>query len=273
MHKLLATIALSVTVGTIALGGLADAQARVATGNDKSIPAASVDASRGLTLEVRKQPRNPNDDVPSGEKPDGGVAGLTFTLFRAEGIDVTTPEGRKEAARERTQQEFDALEAIEVASGTTGENGKVLFTELKPGLYRLEESAPNDNYDWRLSSPRWLVLPFGDVTGQQFTYDNVVVVKPAPKDPPTTPPPATPPADRATPPPAPPVLTTGHTPPSTPSSPAPSNPPEQPHEDTPGKVSRGGLASTGASVLWITALGALLIVLGLWMSRKRENND
>lgn len=275
-----AAVGLTLSIACLGFGNAAaaaaDAHIRVVTGNDRTIPISEIDSSRDITLLVQKLPANPHDEVKVGDKPDGGVSDLTFTLHRAIGIDVTTAEGRADAARARSQAEFDALETVEVASRVTNAQGEAKFTGLKPGLYRLEESVPDDQHDYRLSSPRWLILPFGDIMGTTFTYENVVVVKegsPESPDSPQTPPetPATTPSSPGNPaefpPGAPPTAGEGPVPhPGT-----TDNPPA--NATNPERKRDAVLASTGANVLSAVAAGLFLIILGLAMSRRRNEES
>lgn len=265
MRKFIAMVGAVTLVGVLPLTvEPAHAQTRVVTGNDRAIPASSVDTSRGIDLVVRKLPVNPYDEVPEGALPDGGIEGLRFTLFRANGIDVTTPEGRADAARARTDEEFQALEVTEVASQLTNSKGEASFKGLTPGLYRLEETAPDTEHNYRVSNPRWMVLPFGSVTGDTFTYENVVVVKspkPGPPTTPVTPGPPGPPGPSGTP----------GTPPQAP-APATSATPSPVAQQSPEGTRDRLLASTGANVLWAVAAGVLLIAVGFWMSRRREDH-
>lgn len=273
-----AAVGLTLSIACLGFGNAAaaDAHIRVVTGNDRTIPISEIDSSRDITLLVQKLPANPHDEVKVGDKPDGGVSGLTFTLHRAIGFDVTTAEGRADAARARSQAEFDALETVEGASRVTNAQGEAKFTGLKPGLYRLEESAPDDQHDYRLSSPRWLVLPFGDIMGTTFTYENVVVVKEgSPESPgsPSTPPESPPTAPGSsgrppqTPPGPPPTAGNQPTPPPGTTDGAPAD------EANPEGSRETSLASTGANVLFAVAAGLLLIILGFGMSRRRDDGS
>ncbi|SDM04508.1 LPXTG-motif cell wall anchor domain-containing protein [Corynebacterium mycetoides] len=269
MKRLIAAISAATLLGALPLTAeSAQAQTRVITGNDRAVPAGGVDTSRGIDLVVRELPVNPYDEVPEGALPYGGIEGLRFTLFRANGVDVTTPTGRADAARSRTEEEFNALEVTEVASRLTDGTGEATFEGLAPGLYRLEETVPDAEHNYRVTTPRWMVLPFVSATGDSFTYENVIVVKAS--APVTTGAPRTPgPSGTAG---TPDTSDTPETPdtPGTPSttSAAPSTVVQHSPEGAPGRL----LASTGANVLWLTAAGFLLIAIGFWMSRERDDH-
>ena len=77
-------LALSACV-MIALGavssGVAEAQIRPVTGNDKTLNGSQVSADERMTLEVRKKGFNPFDDPIPGALPPGDLSGITFVLY------------------------------------------------------------------------------------------------------------------------------------------------------------------------------------------------
>lgn len=270
-HKFAALVAASLMLGSSFSVGLADA--KVISGNDSRLTAEDVDTQRLMNLTVRKVQKNPYDDVPAGQKP-AAIAGAEFTLSRVSGIDVTTSAGREEA-KEFTLEKARENGLTQVAKDTTDKQGVAEFTDLKPGLYLLEESAPNGDYDYHLSSPKLIIMPLGNVTGEEFDYENVIVTKPDNQ----VPPPDTPPTTSTTS-----TTTTTTTSPNTPPPPGENPPPTTttvppettsatpPPGDTPTDGgSRSPLASTGANVLWALGLGGLLIIAGFFLARR--NND
>ena len=173
----------------------ATANDRVVSGNDRNIAAESVDVNEPISLMVRKVASNPYDDIPAGQKPTS-IAGAIFTLSQVRGVDITTSGGRS-AARSMSLDDAHAAGLDKISTLTTGDNGRVQFMDLRPGLYLLEESAPDSDYDYRLSNPKLIVLPLANATGDRFNYDNVIVTKPgnnlpggstSPNTPPPTPP-------------------------------------------------------------------------------------
>ena len=250
-------------------GGIADAQTRPITGNDQSLSGSQINPDQRLSLEVHKKDFPPFDDPAPGSLPQGELSGITFVLHLAPEFDVTTDEGRKEASRARTQEEWDAIDRHEVARATTNGDRVATFTDLKPGLYLLEELRPDMDHNYLTSSPQWMVLPVADVTGKAFHHENLVVVKPAPC--PTTPPT---PTTKTTPVPPPITSTPPEPSPSTSGTPTPAPGPEDPDQDPPkpgGSSSSNGLASTGANVLFAIIAGLCLIGLGLFISRRKAN--
>lgn len=250
-----------ITAAIAVAAPFAGADPRVISGNDNSLSAEITDTDREQKLDIKKLPANPNDDPVPGAKPYGGVQGLTFRLSKVQGIDVTTERGRQEAktftvVRARQEGFSDTREE------TTTEDGLARFHHLSPGLYLIEEFAPDDDHNWLLSSPRLVILPLGDVMGRHFSYENLLVTKPDSGEIPSTSP-------------------------KTPSE-KPSTPHGMPHDpkapaDAPGMTgkpsdagdkdhvhSHGMLAVTGAGVIWVFAAGLILIVIGLLLMRRRK---
>lgn len=247
------------------------ADERVITGNDQNLSVDEMEAKREQTLNIKKLPRNPHDDPIPGERPYGGVEGLTFRLSKVQGVDVTTNEGR-ESAKKYTVQRARHEGFSETREAKTNADGVAVFEQLGPGLYLIEEFAPDEDHEWRLSRPQLVILPLGDVMGENFSYDNVLVTKPDPGTPPTTPPedPGTPPGTPGQP----------GTPPNTTDQPGEPGEPGRPddpeatgHPDGGEKARAGGdgeLAITGANVLWAFLGGVGLIVFGFVLMRKKN---
>lgn len=247
------------------------ADERVITGNDQNLSVDEMEAKREQTLNIKKLPRNPHDDPIPGERPYGGVEGLTFRLSKVQGVDVTTNEGR-ESAKKYTVQRARHEGFSETREVKTNADGVAVFEQLGPGLYLIEEFAPDEDHEWRLSRPQLVILPLGDVMGENFSYDNVLVTKPDPGTPPTTPPedPGTPPGTPGQP----------GTPPNTTDQPGEPGEPGRPddpeatgHPDGGEKARAGGdgeLAITGANVLWAFLGGVGLIVFGFVLMRKKN---
>lgn len=268
------SLAIAIAAGVMFSAPLADADQRVISGNDKNLSADSMDAARAQTLNIKKLPRNPHDDPIPNAKPFGGVEGLAFRLSKVNGVDATTEAGRQ-AAKKYTVQRARHEGFSESREEKTNAKGVAVFSDLGPGLYLIEEFAPDDAHEWRLSSPQLVILPLGDVMGENYSYENVLVTKPEPAEPPTTPPgtpddPGTPPGTPGKP----------GTPPSTPGQPGePGEPGRTDDPETPGnpgdgeKTSAGDdgeLAITGANVLWALLVGVGLIVFGFVLMRKKN---
>ena len=272
------------------------ADAKVVSGNDRDIPAASVDTSQPISLVVKKTATNPFDDVPAGEKPPA-VAGAVFKLSQVNGVDVTTDDGRA-SAKQTSLADAKAKGLTPVGTSRTGEDGAAGFDDLKPGLYLLEEEAPDNGREYHVSSPQLIILPLGDVRGTQFKYENVVVTKWDGSDggePPTSTPTPTPTTststekttERTT------ERTTVSTPvestvtttmpngsttvittrPSTYVTTQPNGSVTTVTQPPADKQRSGDLASTGANVLWAAGLGGLLILVGFVLARRSKNEE
>ena len=293
--KIVAALGAASILATGAFMPLADA--RVVSGNDKNIPANSVDTTKPIFLVVKKNEPNPNDDIPAGAKPPA-IEGSIFVLSRVKGIDVTTEEGR-EGAKNLTMEDVRKRGLEDADRATTDAKGRVQFSYLKPGLYLLEEQAPDDDHEYHLSSPQLIILPLGDVSGERFTYDNVIVTKwdtdpgLSPSPTPTPTPGSSTPATPTTP--TSPGTTTRTTTPTGSTVTTVTTPVKttltttRPDGSTtvvttrtssvttvtkPADNTRGGdLASTGANVLWAAGLGGLLILIGFVLARRSKNES
>lgn len=233
---------------------------RVATGaNSQCAPVNDIDFSKLSNLQVRKTAPNKFDAVEPGQLPFGPVSGMVFRLQRVN-ADFSTVEARKKASQ-LTVEEAKALGLGEAVEAETNSSGIAFFKGLKPGIYLLTETVPEDGkYNYRQSRPMLVMLPLvGDPKSCEFTYDSVIVTKPEPQTPPPTIPPTVPPT---TPPTKPPTVPPGTpTPSTTPTTPVP------PGEEVP-PSKRIWLPETGASVLGILALGLVLIGVGVTVLRK-----
>ena len=271
------------------LGGFT-ADAKVISGNDRDIPAASVDTTQPISLVVRKAATNPYDDVPAGEKP-AAIAGATFKLSLVKGVDVTTDEGRA-GAKQMSLDDAKAKGLTQIATAQTNEKGSAGFDNLKPGLYLLEEDAPEDGYEYHVSRPQLIILPLGDVRGVEFKYENVVVTKwgggEGGEPPTSTPTPSPSPSTSTST-----ERTTEFTPvestitstmpngsttvittrPSTYVTTQPNGSVTTVTQPPADKQRSGDLASTGANVLWAAGLGGLLILVGFVLARRSKNEE
>lgn len=288
----------------LAAGALTPAVAdvRPISGNDANLNPASIDKSKPIQLLLKKQGTNPYDQVPAGQKPPA-IAGAKFTLSKVRGIDITTEQGRN-VAKKTTLDDARTRGLDVIETKATNQRGEVLFDNLTPGLYLVEESAPDTKYEYHLSSPKLLILPLPDERGIRYEYDNVLVMKwdksygtPPPWEP-SEPPSTTPtkPGNTVTT-----TKTTTSTPPrvsttirTTYTTTPPNGTPTTVTTTVPSTIvttkpngvvttvthpravpegERGSLASTGANVLWAAGLGGLLIVLGLFLARRSKNDE
>ncbi|OIR45899.1 SpaA isopeptide-forming pilin-related protein [Corynebacterium sp. NML130628] len=286
----------------LAAGALTPAVAdvRPISGNDANLNPASIDKSKPIQLLLKKQGTNPYDQVPAGQKPPA-IAGAKFTLSKVRGIDITSEQGRN-VAKKTTLDDARSRGLDVIETKATNQRGEVMFDNLTPGLYLVEESAPDTKYEYHLSSPKLLILPLPDERGIRYEYENVLVMKwdksygtPPPWEP-SEPPSTTPTKPGKT-------VTTTKTTTSTPprvsttirttyTTTPPGGTPTTVTTTVPSTIvttkpngvvttvthpravpegERGSLASTGANVLWAAGLGGLLIVLGLFLARRSKN--
>lgn len=276
------------------------ADVRPISGNDANLNPASIDKNKPIQLLLKKQGTNPYDQVPAGQKPPA-IAGAKFTLSKVRGIDITSEQGRN-VAKKTTLDDARKRGLDVIETKATNQRGEVLFDNLTPGLYLVEESAPDTKYEYHLSSPKLLILPLPDERGIRYEYENVLVMKwdksygtPPPWEP-SEPPSTTPtkPGNTVTT-----TKTTTSTPPrvsttirTTYTTTPPNGTPTTVTTTVPSTIvttkpngvvttvthpravpegERGSLASTGANVLWAAGLGGLLIVLGLFLARRSKN--
>lgn len=286
----------------LAAGALTPAVAdvRPISGNDANLNPASIDKNKPIQLLLKKQGTNPYDQVPAGQKPPA-IAGAKFTLSKVRGIDITSEQGRN-VAKKTTLDDARSRGLDVIETKATNQRGEVMFDNLTPGLYLVEESAPDTKYEYHLSSPKLLILPLPDERGIRYEYENVLVMKwdksygtPPPWEP-SEPPSTTPtkPGNTVTT-----TKTTTSTPPrvsttirTTYTTTPPNGTPTTVTTTVPSTIvttkpngvvttvthpravpekERGSLASTGANVLWAAGLGGLLIVLGLFLARRSKN--
>lgn len=264
-NKLLTTsIAFAISSGVMFSAPFSNAGQRVITGNDMYLTTDSMDPTRSQTLNIKKLPRNPHDDPVPGSKVFGGVEGVTFRLSMVSGVEVSTEVGR-EAAKRYTVNRAREYGFGDIWEQKTNANGEAVFRELSPGLYLIEEIAPDKDHDWRSSRPQLVILPFGDVKGENYTYDNVLVTKPESTISPGSPDdPGTPPASSGEPSNSP--LTPEE--PGGPASPEANDNSHVADKAAPGR--NGELAITGVNVLWIFLAGVGLIVSGFVLMRRKN---
>lgn len=178
---------LGLTLATCSIAGNTFAMAQegqVVTGAVKGydVSGEKIDLSHPISLTVKKTGQNPYDDSQSGNK---NVSGVKFTLSKVKNVDVTNDSVRKKVMNNYSYQYItdNDLPVVKVQDGVTDNKGFVSFTDLKPGLYILQQIGEE-------TTPEVIMLPMVDSDGLKFHYDNLIVTKNF-KDTPT-PPPSTP---------------------------------------------------------------------------------
>lgn len=289
----------SALAGAFALGiaaAPAVADTRPVVGACPQLTDASLmrDTGQSQNLTVRKTAGNPYDDA---AVPLGSIEGIEFKLYSVRGLRLSTDSGLSQA-QHLTVDQARANGLDYVGSQRTDANGDVVFRDVKPAMYLVEEVAPADTaHNYRTSDPFLVLMPTLKEDCVTPNEDTVIVVK-SHAD--TTTPPSTPPSTRRIPPPIPPItpgtpgapgtVTTTATPPPTgvaeppstvtttsgagspgsPGSPGgPGNPGDTPKRNGPG----GPLASTGANVIWLLVVAAALITGGILLVRNRKDDS
>lgn len=263
---------------------VASADNRTVTGNITQLSVSDIDGPRTVDLVIYKSEKNPYDDVPPGQLPDGGLAGFTFSLERVAGVDLTTQAG------------WDMVESFKASDGkpetvgptytaVTNERGAAFFEGLPIGLYYVTETPPDiPGFTWRYGSPFFITLPLGDVYSDGWDYEAEMIAKsdltgkPGEPDDPDGPPPTTPdepgePGDPDDPPPGDPSELPSTTEPPELGEPGePGTPPGTPGEpgDPPREPGLPRLAETGASVIAIAIAGLALVLFGGFLLRRRR---
>lgn len=269
-------------------------------------PALLQDDGEPVSLTVQKTAGNPYDD--SNGKPLGSIQGIEFDLYKVEGLDLSTTQGLA-AAQKLTVDQARGKGVVQLGSRVTRADGTVTFGGLRPGMYLVEETAPDNEHNYRTSAPFLVLLPTVDANCRTVNDATTVVVKgrggsdegdPPPTTTPTRPStPGTPGTETSTPSTGTPGTSTVRT--TTPGTPGsgttvtetdstrvPStgstvtttqrfggSGSEGPGDSSTRNVFRDGpLASTGANVIWALIVGLVLIIGGvLLVRRSREEKS
>ena len=167
MRKLLCASLIGLGLSLSSTAGLAYAdEGRVIIGGTNAeVSGGDIDASReiNLTLKKNKTPETPN------------VAGVEFILSQVDGVDVVDDFTWKKIARFYT---YDFIKEsgrpiTQVGKAHTDHAGQAHFSQLRPGLYVLEEKGS-------ASKPKMLMLPMVGVDGKSFDYNGTMVIKNTP---------------------------------------------------------------------------------------------
>lgn len=249
-------------------------------------PTAIGDEPNSLTITLPKG--NPFDELPPGELPPGSLSGYTFTLKRVAGIDIRTRGGYDSALRLTVDEARDRGFTDSALSRVSDEQGKVRFDGLPAGVYLIEVEPPaREGEKHEDIRPMLIILP---ATNEDGSWLHELSVKAKTEDGGgDVPPPTDIPDPRPTPTPTTtstptdtPVPRPTSTPTSTPDRPLTSitgtpgsttSPVAGPSADQPGKSTPRQLAQTGASVLGIVAVGALLLLLGGYVMRRNNKGE
>ena len=224
---------------------------------------------------------NPFDEVKEGELPPGVLSGYTFELAQVAGLDIRTHQGYTDALNLTPQKARDLGFTEVKRKETSDDSGKVRFDNLPAGAYLIEITPPQRSGEKHKDiQPMIVVLPATDKEGN-WLHDLKVVAKtddggghvPPPTDIPDPRPTPTPTPTPSEPNPTPPPE--GTTPPgpgsdaseTTTTTPA-DTPPTDPQKPKPSQLAR-----TGASVLGVLVLAAVLIAAGVLLIRRNNKGD
>lgn len=96
------------------------------------------------------------------------IQGSSFKLTKDKNIDVSTLAGMKQASQV-TLDSFAKDDSFGEKKGTTNEQGTYKFENLKPGVYKLEQTKAAKGK--QLAAPAIVVLPLTNPEGTGFMYD------------------------------------------------------------------------------------------------------
>ncbi|MBN9643750.1 pilin N-terminal domain-containing protein [Corynebacterium mendelii] len=250
---------------------------------------STIDGTKTVTFTIKKT-KNPSD------VDDGSVwvtEGVPFTIKRVPGIDITTEAGW-DKLKEMSLVDIKLADGESVTKKTNAD-GEVTFDNLEPGVYLVSEQQPVDAPDgYRIATPFVTILPVADGETKTWRYNVTITPKTEPlgrtkPQPAETPTPS--PTPRPTPTPEIPdgssfipflpiipivVFPPGPPPkpqpvPSVPPQPNPVPPPPPPAPST--QPFRPPLANTGANVLGVFGIGALILIVGAVIVIARRKKD
>ena len=253
------------------------AHAAVVTGNYSGLPVESIETGRTVQLTIYKTKPNPFNDVPDGELPPGGVAGATFTIERLGGYDLTD-DAVWDTFPTLDISDTETAEVLDRYSAVTDASGYTVFQGLPQGLYRVRETPPEDpSKDYRVSAPFLIALPVADTDGSSWVYEVTI----SPKNKPHQPVPGSSGSSGGIVPipiPIPIPIPAGGSSSSGSSTGTPSQMTEKPEtpvekEKRPTEGMAKYLPDTGADVLVLSLIGAVLMLLGLVLLRRRRNSS
>lgn len=234
-------VALTATLGLMGADTtLPQAQAAVTGFYKPAPPADTIDLNREVTMVIK---------IPSASgNTDKGAPGYKVTITRLETAPINTNEGYTKAAS-LSVAEARKLKKLESHTGVTDSEGKYEFAGLKPGAYLFTAEPPSTG--GRKPQADVIIVPIIDQNGHwDYNFTAVAKFEVEPEVPPVTPPP---------------TVTTTVTPP----------PPRSGTENPPKAKQREPLPVTGAQVIGIVGIAAILISAGfavLVANRKKQRD-
>ena len=252
--------------------------ARTVTGDAVDLRVSDIDGSRLGRISVME---------PQGQ--EFVVPGVRYRVQRIRGIDLTTESGWNRAVGLSDEQAAAAVKDVGVTKVVDGQ-GRAVFDGLPVGVYYVSELDPADVPEGYVASASFvLTLPVARVDPDGWRYEVEIYAKGQPgiKDEgESSTPKTTTPVTPVTPvvPPEPGTSTTVTTPrsdtpekPSTSTTTTPGTPgtdtPDKPNKPSTTEKIRRNLASTGANVLGLIAVGVGLLLLGGFLVARRRRSD
>ncbi|WP_169833265.1 LPXTG cell wall anchor domain-containing protein [Corynebacterium stationis] len=259
-------VVLALTFGSQQVAASADTA--VVSGYQTLAPSTNTIGDRLNELTISIPHDNDYDDVPPGELPPGGRAGYEVIISQISNIDIRTDEGYRyakgldvERARSRGLSEERSIKKTDI-------EGQAFFGELSPGVYLVEFKSPETpGYRYKTFKPFIVILPLVGKDGQWLNKAEINAKSDGDGE-------ISPPTEFPNP-----VPSTEVPPPTrTPHEVAPTT--EMPREvevlprepDRPVNGTPGRLAETGASVLWIVAMGLLALLAGIILIGRKNKN-
>lgn len=124
--------------------------AATVTAGAQETTASTINAAKQGSLTLFKKADPENTGEPTGQ-PDANVSGqplegVGFSIYKVEGVDLTTNEGLANAADLTVADAKGRIGGAATKSGTTDAEGKVSFDGLELGVYLVRETSPKEGY-------------------------------------------------------------------------------------------------------------------------------
>ncbi|MFH0413006.1 hypothetical protein ACG98H_13385 [Corynebacterium sp. L4756] len=264
--RIIASLTMALVLGFTALGTTGEAYAAKIVGVPEG---QDITTENGVTnLRIVVTPGNP---APYEELPVGEVAGIEIRLAKLADLDPFNAEDIRRIESTPLAEIVANWPTSDFYTVTTDGDGVAVFQSLPVGVYLVTSAAPDDGTIYRQIEPFLVGIPMNPEAGQTAHPDGLIITKTRPQTPPTGTPerppvdvPDVPPGDR----------------PNNPGEPgepgwpedfgeplSPSDPPSAPNASSPGETpetpTRGGLARTGADVIDLLIIGALVVSAGV----------
>lgn len=148
-----AVLGVALTLSTpVVFSPLAGAEDSVASTQQTGSPVINKDATGSLTIHKKANPASTGTATGESNDPASGAAlrGVGFTIYKIDGIDLTTNEGLAAAANIKASDYVSADGSVTgatlVKSDTTDGNGEIALSNLALGAYLVVETDPKEGY-------------------------------------------------------------------------------------------------------------------------------